>query len=559
MPLFGYGLSEEGAVKRVQARLLIGDYLTAVKEAKEALDLFPESYFLKLSHFRALCEKGDEIEAAAFYEKMILEPHQERFFLEALAWGALTKGSHSTQLPVRLNALLGVFFTQDTKAIPILLEEMRSSNAILRSFAVNLASYFGDLPIREELVKLLNQEKVWFVRLEVIAAIGRLKMSGMQNTLKEILTHPKTSLEEKLATMVALVDMYESITQEELAQLIQSNRAELRQLACEISAHLDLKESVSEIYPLLRDRSSTVRIAALNALGFLRVNFSAEFIKEALDDPIPEVAITAAWAYFQFDERAASDRLKEWLRDANPDHRRLAAGAVAVSGLRGVPLALKMIKESGDPYVQVTLGVGLIGQRQGVSLACDKIYSFLAEKNQPFWMWNTQANPLFRHLAPSRLRHIEQIPQYPKVVDQMVRLELLSVLSLGNDPKAEAAVKEFLKSTSWGITGVAAAILLQEGDDHALEAVRHLLNDPDEKIRVPAALICATLGGDPSAATILQEAYPHLDREMRLHILEALAHVGDPHSIPFLVARLKEPFQVLRIAAASALIRCLYH
>ena len=40
-------------------------------------------------------------------------------------------------------------------------------------------------------------------------------------------------------------------------------------------------------------------------------------------------------------------------------------------------------------------------------------------------MWDQHANPLFRSLAPSRVKHIEQVPNYPLVVDQMVRLDLL--------------------------------------------------------------------------------------------------------------------------------------
>ncbi len=72
-------------------------------------------------------------------------------------------------------------------------------------------------------------------------------------------------------------------------------------------------------------------------------------------------------------------------------------------------------------------------------------------------------------------------------------------------------------------------------------------------------MILAIVGSDPSAVKILQEAYPRADREMKVHILEALAHIGDPSSIPFLLDILKEPFQVLRVVSASALIQCLYH
>ncbi len=174
-------------------------------------------------------------------------------------------------------------------------------------------------------------------------------------------------------------------------------------------------------------------------------------------------------------------------------------------------------------------------------------------------MWDVGGNPLFRSLAPSRVKHIEHIPHYPVVVDQLVRLDLLSVLSIQRYPNTQAAVKEFLLTRTWGVTGAAAATLLQEGDDEGLAAVRELLKDPEEKVRVQAAMILAMVGSDPSAVDVLQEAYGQVDREMKVHILEALAHIGDPRSIPFLAQILKEPFQVLRVVAASALIQCLYH
>ena len=58
-----YGVSEETAVKRVYDHLLIRDRISAVLEAKQGLELFPESRALQVSYIRALCENGDETEA----------------------------------------------------------------------------------------------------------------------------------------------------------------------------------------------------------------------------------------------------------------------------------------------------------------------------------------------------------------------------------------------------------------------------------------------------------------------------------------------------------------
>ena len=172
-------------------------------------------------------------------------------------------------------------------------------------------------------------------------------------------------------------------------------------------------------------------------------------------------------------------------------------------------------------------------------------------------MW--EQNAQVRILAPSLLRHIEQIPNYPKVTDQMVRLDLLNILCIMNHPKAQHAVKGFVKNESWGITGAAVAVLLEQGDEEAMTVISSLLKDEDPQVRVQAAFILAMMGNDPAAVKVLQEAYPKMARDIKIQILEAIGHVGSLDSVPFLIDILGEPFQMLRVVAASAMIQCLYH
>ncbi len=562
-----FALCEEDARKRVYDHLIIRDHHAAVLEAKKAHVLFPESKLVQLALIDALCQSGEETEAWTRWEQIAThhpETKQDRRVLEMLAWGVLNKGESSTQLGIRFNSLLGAAFTHDAKAIPLLLEQLRSSNAMLRSIAIRIAAGFGDAPLKDEIARLLTSEKVWYVRLEVIQAVGALRMEELKPELKEIIGNPKTLAEEKVAAIIALVSMYDAVESAELLTLLKSERAGLRQLGCEVVTHLNLKEELSHLLPLLKDGSPDVRISALNTLALMRVQALAgrrieELLLPLIDDPVPEVAITACYAMLLVDARAGEAHFQKWLSSENSQWRRLASAAIAVSGKYGVALAFKGMRESDDPYVRVNLALGLIGQRHQVKMASDVLFEVFKEHQGTLWMWDNQYNPLFRSLAPSRVKHIEPVPHYPIVVDQLVRLDLLSVLSIVRYPKAQEAVKAFLQAQGWGVTGVAAATLLQEGDDEALEAVRALLNDGDEKIRVQAAMIMAIVGSDPSAVHVLQEAYLHVDREMKIHILEAVAHVGDPHSIPFLLEILKEPFQVLRVVAASALIQCIYH
>ncbi len=560
-------LSEDLLKKRVNSHLLIEDLHSAVDEAKRALEKYPDSKEIQMAYIRALSAKGDETEAMLQWEEtsgLYADEKCNRRMLETLAWGVLHKGESSSQLNIRLNALIGAAMTRDAKAIPMILDQLRSSNSLLRSVAVKIAMSFPDAPIKQEMARLLKEEKVWYVRLEVIQAVGAMQMRALKGQLQEILGNPRTLAEEKAAAIVALVGMYDKIDRNELISLVRSDRAGLRQLAAEVISHLNLSRELDLLLPLLSDTSSDVRVSAINALALMRVEKVGrtsviELLDANLHGNAPEVAITAAYAALLIDEDLGSHYLSAWMQSENGKWRRMAAAAVGVAGKYGVRIALKEIKMSQDVFVRVNLALGLIGQRIHIKTACDTIYKALREEKEALWMWDSQLNPLFRSLAPSDVRHVEQIPHYPSLVDQLVRLDLLSALSIVRYPKAQEAVRTFLLTRSWGVTGAAAATLLQEGDEEGLEAVRSLIDDPDEKVRVQAALILAIVGSDPSAVKTLQEAYPKVDREMKVHILEALSHIGDPSSIPFLLDILREPFQVLRVVAASALIQCLYH
>ena len=559
--------TEELLKKRIYAHLAIADRVSAVEEGKRALELYPESKGVQLAYIRALSEKGDEMEALSQWHdflKLFDEEKSNRRILETLAWGVLNKAEESSQLNVRLCGLIGAALTRDARAIPFLLGQLRSSNALLRSLAVKLATSYPDAPIQKEIERLLREEKVWYVRIEVIRAVGALRIEALKGKLTDLISHPQALAEEKAAAMIALVNMYDHIDRDELLALVQSDRAGLRQLAAEIITHLNLKGQLDLLLPLLNDPSSDVRISSLNTLALLRVEkigtaWVKDLIQENVRAVVPEVAITAAYVLLLLDEKAGSAALEKWLKSGVGEWRRMASAALAVSGKYGLRLCLKEIGRTEDLYVKVNLAKALIGQRVHVKRASQCIYDVFFKEKETLWMWDAERNPLFQSLAPSRMRHTDQIPNYPTVVDQLVRLDLLSILSIVRFEGAQEAVKQFLQMRSWGVTGAAAATLLQEGDEEGLEAVRGLIGDPDENIRVQAALILAIVGSDPSAVKVLQEAYPVLDREMKIHILEALAHIGDPRSIPFLLDILNEPFQVLRVVAASALIQCLYH
>lgn len=554
--LLASSLSEEDGLRRVRAHLLIDDTHSALDEAQNLASQYPESLEIQKIIIETFAANGYEEQALDSWNKLTFKKPDllyDRHLLEELAWGVLRKGTRSTQYGVRLAATIGSFLTKDSRAIPILLKMMRDSNAVIRSVAVQMASAFRDAPLKDEIARLVREERVWIVKLEAIKAVGLLRMKEFAPDLQALVQSDKTPMEEKQIAIASLLEMYDQIKMEEFKTLSSSNRAGLRHLACIIATHFKMQEARDEVIRLIQDSHPAVRIAALNAFGMIYKGKESE-IAPALQDSDPAVAITASWAAFLIESPLAEKSMERWLFDSLPENRRLAAAALAAAGKRGVSLAVKTFKESSDPYVKVNLALGLLGQRIEVKKCCDLIVGFL-ETEKRMLMMDQKPNPLFEILAPSQVRHNDQIPNFPEAQDQMTRLELVSLLALVEDPRALPALKTFLQRKNWGVTGVAAATLLHEGDESALEVVKQLITDSDPNVRLQACLVLAMFGKDESVLLDLQGAYAGADHEKKLYILEALGKIGNVQSFSFLVGCLKEPFPILRVAAAAALIQ----
>ncbi len=567
--LFAVGLlavlpTEEEGVRRVQAHLLIDDSASALQEAAALVERYPDSRIAGETLIQALAaDKREEEAFNAWHELSLKHPDLliSRHLLEEMSWGVLKKGLDSTQNGVRLAALIGSYLTRDVRAVPILQKMMRDSNAVIRSIATQMSCSYRDAGLKDEIARLMREEKVWVVRLEVIKAAGALKMKDLTPDLKAIVQSEKATYEERQFAIEALLNIYEDISLEELSLLAKSNRAGMRHLACSIAGHFEIEGAKEEVIRLIQDPHPDVRVAAINAFGLVyREKVSRteaiDALAGALNDTNPVVAITAAWASLLVDPGSGDDFFEKWLHNSFPENRRLAAAALSATGSMGVKLALRSLKKSTDPYVKLNLALGLLGQRVEVDLCCNEIYDCMQSEKR-MWMWDQRPNPLFKVLAPSQVRYVDHIPNYPEAIDQMTRLSLFSILAVLEDPRSLDALKTFLQKRTWGISGVAAATLLQEGDDSALDVVKQLLEDSDPNVQLQACLVLAMMGRDESVLSALQGAYAGSDHERKLQILEALGRLGSVSSFSFLIGVFREPFPILRVAAAAALIQCI--
>ena len=555
---------ETSSEKKVHSYIIVRDYQAACEAARNLLEQSPKNQQLWEVYIQALAKSGDEsqmIKAWKTYANLFPRESQSRHLLEGMAWGIIEKGSHANSFLVRAYALLGAFLGQDAVGIEIIQRSFSDSNNFIRSLALRLASDLHDASLKDEVYRLFKKEKVWSVRLEAIHAVGKMKIKELKDDLIQIVINPHPSAEEKAAAMEALVNLFEKATKEELFRLSKSPRAALRQLACEIITYCGEPEDAAMIFPFLKDSCADIRALALQTLGILKVtNVKGRSVIEAAShlqkDPDPSVAIRAAW-YLTINEVHLNDNpFSRWLAHSQQEIRLLAGVALASTGKYGIEWLQQAYHQAQDPYLKMNLAFGMISQRRMVEDACFSIYqTFMNNKER--WMWEEKG--VFRILSRSNVKHSELIPNNPEVVNQLTRLDILNLLSIMDTPDVQQAILTFLQEKSWGVSGIASALLLTEGDEAALSHVEDLLNHSNHKIRTQASLILALWGKGEAAIQVLQQAYSQADHELKQQILESLGRIGSQYSVPFLTERLNDFHQTTRIVAASALLQCLYH
>ena len=556
--LFG---NEGDSAQKIRYHFIVGDYASAENACKEAIMVDPDSKALKNLFVSSLIENGKEEDALQLLKEL---PHDEfrEALLESLCWKIIKQSDALSQPEVKIASLYSASRTQDARAAEMVKIELKSSNALVRATAAKIASEYRDAAIIQALVDQIEKEEVWYVRLEMIRALGRTGGGNAEHLLNKLLSSKRITLEEKGSLIGSLATLQESINVEHFRELIESNRASLRHFACQIALHLDLRERATLLFPLLKDPSPEVRMAALTALyllGFQTLDsLRMEKLTEMMEDSSPSIAITAAWAFSSLAPERSKELLLKWIFSSDQASRRLAAQALGRLGRRGKELSEMVMRVTTDPFVQANIALGAIGQGGSYELESERLYHFLTLKEEKL-RWDETQSPLFQLIAPATSSVRSDIMRNSGMEDCEVRLEILAILTTLNHPKAESGIRSFLKHHRLGIPFLASNILLREGGEKAQGILTSLLQDEHPLIRIQAALALALNGQDPQAFKILEEEYPRANRELKVHILGAMGYVGGRASIPFLTQQLEEPHQILKMVAASALIQCLYH
>lgn len=556
-------LSPDRVIGQVEQHLLLHNPSKAVQIAKEAhaeRPLHPGLHQVLLKSYASAGYEREMMQEWRHFSSLHPEKAYAKELLEPMLWGIVQAGVQSGSVRNRLYALIGAAITKDAYAVPLLLEGLEDPDSRLRAVSVELATAYRDSVLKKKIGERLLEEKVLEVRLFLTEAVGKL---GCQELLPYLLSRlggrhvPAAEKELLVGAVVALTDQLSS---EELSLLAKHRRACMRGLVPEIIHATDAQAEIGLLIDLLEDSHPAVVSRSIATLGLMqckgyRGRPIESFLQKVLDSQEPEVAITAGW--LNLSVLGKGEILRDWVRFGSPRSASLAASAMRACGPRAVSYVRELLQEVHEPFVRMNLLFALLSTRSASQEEILEMVHFF-ETSGKQWMWHRCNGGLFEALLPSDLSHSSLIPNYPEAVNQAVHLEILGMLAVVEAPGAKKALRQFLRHHRWNLTGLAAELLLQEGDEAALDLLRELLKEDNERVRVEAALALATWGRDHSVLPILFEAYENADRQEGIRILESIGRVGSSRAVPFLVERLFDPSQSVRLVAAAVLLHTLH-
>lgn len=540
---------EEEAVEKIRAHMVLKDYRSADFELQAALNMCADSIPLRKVACELYAETGQERSLISTWNQL----EDSHFFdcLQTVAWGVLQNGSGSSSPKTRFITLLAAFLTRESKAVSHLERGLQDQNIWIRQIAAHLCSQYPDRKLQKALVLRLKKEKIPQVRLTLLEAIGSLKIQEAKEPLEAILESKNVSTEEMALAVSAYTELSEQVDEKTLQRLCSHPRAGMRLLGCALVEKWQEKKRVEFLRPLLRDSNPQVRSAVLRLFHWKGEPAWENFLR----DSHPEVAVVAAWCALREGSPKGEKAFQRWLSYTHLSKRRFAAAALSKTGTHGVQLMEEALATSTDPLVNVHLSLGLMGQKSSLSVATHTLVQAL-KKKKTFWTWQERGG--ITHITESRLVPNREMSQTPKGVDLIVQMELIGAMALAGSNEALPFMRKLLKEQTWGSVWGSSMFLLTEGPKEAPEIIEELIDDPDPKVALQAALALSSFKKDKSALEALEKQYQAATRKQKELILEALGQIGSKESIPFLAETLNEPHQHLRLIAASSLLLC-YH
>jgi HEAT repeat protein len=281
--------------------------------------------------------------------------------------------------------------------------------------------------------------------------------------------------------------------EEEAARFTQSLVDLLRPVS---ESDCDVVESVvSMLTARLEGAAETVRIAIATVIGRIGRQQDAQVIEFLLKDPSSLVRRAAVEAFAHLEPGVAAESLRLALADEAPVVRIAAAGALGATGNEDVIEILKYLADDADPNVRAAalraIGVGFANREgEGVrSEAVGVIQSALADEAAVA----LAAVAALRNLGRGASEYLIPVlarPE-PEVVQEVVRC-----IGEKGDADACGALLPLVSHPDWTVRSEAIAVLADRGIAKAVPAIlRRLETEQDDFVRDAMLRALDRLGG----------------------------------------------------------------
>ncbi|MCH9621552.1 MAG: hypothetical protein S4CHLAM20_09740 [Chlamydiia bacterium] len=563
--LFGALIStEKEFISKISSLMTIGDHSGARRVSFLTKELYPKSQNVMSLYIRSLANDGLLKEALSHLPVIAGDDDVRKYFsvLESIGWNFLLHEEGISSVS-NIASLLGAYRTRDARCVHLLLKKLNSTNAYDRHLAVKLCTAYSDLPLKRKITDMLKTEKNYFVKLMLIDAAGKMKIKECEEDLRDMISSNSKTFEERCMAITALISLTDKPKKVEIDSLKSSHKTSMRELCVKLITHFEMSEHLDVLIELLNDRHPSVRTKALLGLVLLDSDRSVlkgvkRKIHALVQNDTIEVSEIAKIALLSVNTEEGLESFSSSLLSTDVKKARFGSRVIGYTGSKANALIQKVFRESSDPIVKANLCLAMIGKDIDDFSAAKYLSQFLKEYSGKLMMQSEYA-PFFIGIDESSVRHIPYIPNYPKLVDSMTRLQLLSKLSILEVEGAYESMRSFLKNKMWGVSSSAAIMMLEDSKLEDIELLKDLLKDEDPIVRLQAALVLAFYGNDKSVASVLEKAYDSVDWEKRIMILEAIGVIGNRASIPFVIEKMKKESFILQKMSAATLLQCLYH
>jgi HEAT repeat protein len=170
----------------------------------------------------------------------------------------------------------------DTTSIPLLLEIIVDTDPNIHRIASNLLGKLGDKGVVPSLIKILDSEKDFGVRLSIIFVFGRLKCPDAIPTLANLLNDENREIRSSAAYTLGEIGDKSALPL--LHKALEDTEPRVRSEAACALGYLGDKHTVPLLIHALTDSAHTVRRVAAGALGQLNDGSAIEPLRNAMND-----------------------------------------------------------------------------------------------------------------------------------------------------------------------------------------------------------------------------------------------------------------------------------